>query len=99
MLIKPLANIYMLAIYMSINGFLQSYTWPNLLMIINSRFSSQNDSALLGFWSSNCNFGNIMGYAVFEFLNLANNNHWQYGLSMCAIYATANGVYVGARFN
>ena len=63
--VGALTNIYVLAIFMCINGFLQSYTWPNLLMIINSRFNPQQYSTLLGFWSANANFGNIMGYAVF----------------------------------
>jgi sugar phosphate permease len=63
--IKPLANIYVLCICMSLNGFLQSYTWPNLLMIINSKFSSDKNAALLGFWSANANVGNILGYGVF----------------------------------
>ena len=34
---------------------------------------------------------------MFEILNSANKKHWEYGLSICAIYATANGVYIGGR--
>lgn len=65
LLITYFKNIYVLSVLMSFNGFLQSYTWPNLLMIVNSKFSSEKNSALLGFWSANANFGNIMGYGVF----------------------------------
>ncbi len=50
---------------MCINGFLQSYTWPNLLMIINFKFNPDKYAVLLGFWSANANVGNILGYAVF----------------------------------
>lgn len=64
-----LASIYALSVLMCINGFLQSYTWPNLLMIVNSRFKSDKYSMLLGFWSANANVGNIIGYAVCEVLN------------------------------
>ena len=37
--IGPLSSIYILSLLMCSNGFLQSYTWPNLLMIINSKFN------------------------------------------------------------
>lgn len=33
-----LSNLVVLCVLMSINGYLQSYTWPNLLMLVNSRF-------------------------------------------------------------
>jgi|JI10StandDraft_1071094.scaffolds.fasta_scaffold253074_1 sugar phosphate permease len=67
--IKPLANIYILSLYMCINGFLQSFTWPNLLMIINFNFNPDKYAVLLGFWAANANVGNIVGYAVFWALN------------------------------
>ena len=38
--IKSFANLPILCILMCVNGFLQSYTWPNLLMIINFRFNT-----------------------------------------------------------
>lgn len=65
---SPLANIYILSVFMCINGFLQSYTWPNLLMIIHSRFNPDKYPVLLGFWSTNANVGNIMGYLTFQIL-------------------------------
>jgi sugar phosphate permease len=36
--LKPLANIYVLSVLMCINGYLQSFSWPNLLMLIHSKF-------------------------------------------------------------
>lgn len=56
-----LASIYVLSVLMSLNGFLQSYTWPNLLMIVNSKFKPEKYAILLGFWSANANVGNIIG--------------------------------------
>lgn len=63
--ISALTSIYVLSVLMCSNGFLQSYTWPNLLMIINSKFNPQIYAVLLGFWSANANVGNIIGYGVF----------------------------------
>ncbi len=63
-----LSNIYILSVFMCVNGFLQSYTWPNLLMIIHSKFNPEKYAVLLGFWSTNSNVGNIMGYATFQIL-------------------------------
>lgn len=97
--VSALANIYIVCVLMSFNGFLQSYTWPNLLMIINSRFNPQKYAVLLGFWSANANVGNIIGFGVFEILKNFNYKAWEYGLFMCAIYAAANGVYIGWRFD
>jgi sugar phosphate permease len=57
-------NMAILSILMYCNGFLQSYTWPNLLMIIHSKFDPDKYAVLLGFWATNVNFGNIMGYAL-----------------------------------
>lgn len=83
---------------MSINGFLQSYTWPNLLMIIHNNFNPDKYAVLLGFWSANANIGNILGYGIFEILHAGGVMDWQYGLTICAIYAAVNGVYIGWRF-
>lgn len=63
--IEALSNIYIIALIMCFNGFLQSFTWPNLLMIINSKYSSEKDAVLLGFWSANANVGNILGFGIF----------------------------------
>lgn len=65
MLFPSLTNIYMLSALMSVNGFLQSYTWPNLLMIIHSHFDPAVYTVLLGFWATNANVGNIIGYSIF----------------------------------
>lgn len=53
---------------MCVNGYLQSYTWPNLLMIIHSYFDPKKYPTLLGFWSTNVNFGNIAGFLICELL-------------------------------
>ena len=62
--IEFLCNIWILALIMCINGYLQAYTWPNLLMIVHSQFDPDRYSALLGFWTTNVNFGNMMGFIL-----------------------------------
>lgn len=98
MLSKSLANIYVLSLLMSINGFLQSYTWPNLLMVIRHYFDPDNYAVLLGLWSANGNVGDVLGYGVFEILKAGGVKDWQYGLTICSIFASACGVYIGLRF-
>lgn len=49
---------------MAINGFIQSYTWPNLLMIINEKWDKKKNTTALGFWATNGNFGNIIGFFI-----------------------------------
>lgn len=51
---------------MSLNGFIQSFTWTNLLVIVNSRWDKNRDSTALGFWSTNANVGNILGFIICE---------------------------------
>lgn len=68
MFIKGLRNIFILSVLMCFNGYLQSFTWPNLLMIIHEKFDPQQYSVLLGFWTTNTNFGNIIGYSIFLML-------------------------------
>ena len=53
---------------------------------------------MLGFWASNTNVGNIIGYGVFQLLSFGEGNLWEYGLSICAIYAASNGALIGAKF-
>lgn len=59
-----LNNLFTLMILMGINGFIQSYTWPNLLMIVNEKWDKKRESTALGFWVTNGNFGNIVGYII-----------------------------------
>lgn len=68
-----LNNIYTILALMSINGFVQSFTWSNLLVIVNSRWDRKRNSTALGFWSTNANVGNILGFMICEEVHLL---HW-----------------------
>ncbi len=96
---KPLASIYTLSILMSINGYLQSYSWPNLLMLIHSKFRAEKYPELLGFWATNTNFGNIIGYLIFQILFVIQDENWDHGLNIAAIYAFINGLYIALNFD
>jgi sugar phosphate permease len=56
-----LKNVYTLLIFMTINGFAQSYVWATLLVIVNSKWDREKNSTALGFWATNVNVGNIIG--------------------------------------
>ena len=86
-------NMAYLCIFQLLNGFLQSYTWPTLLMIINSKYSSDKTPILLGFWSTNANFGNIIGYLVFQFIQM----DWRNDLYIAASFALINGLLIAMR--
>jgi len=82
-----------LLIFMILNGFMQSYTWPTLLTVVNSKFCSKQNSTLLGFWSTNANFGNIIGYFVFQVIRF----DWKLNLIIIGIYTLANGLLICLR--
>lgn len=87
-------NYFYLCIFQLINGFVQSYAWPTLLMLINSQYCSKKESALLGFWSTNANFGNILGYLFFQVLNFS----WQVDLAIAGGFSAINGLIIVLRF-
>ena len=58
---------------MCINGYLQSFTWPNQLMLVNSKFDSQKNSTILGFWASAINIGSIIGMTIYSILRQINS--------------------------
>lgn len=96
--VEYLNNFVILCVLMSINGFMQSYTWPTLLMTISRYLKKEKNGALLGFWTTNANFGNIIGYLIFLILTrleTQGNSVWQTGLLFSALYAMANGVACG----
>lgn len=98
--IQALTNIWVLAVLMCLNGYMQSYSWPMLLMIVHSQFDPKKYSSLLGFWSTNANFGNIMGYGLCKLVFNANglNFKWNYVLAVSAFYTVLNGSLVFFRF-
>jgi sugar phosphate permease len=53
---------WLVLLLMAINGFLQSYTWPNLLELVNR--DGRTSDLLLGFWAANTNVGNILGFIL-----------------------------------
>lgn len=71
-----LNNLTALSILMSINGFLQSYTWPNLLMIVKQKWDQKKNPAAMGFWPTNTNIGNIVGYLICTEFVMALNFPW-----------------------
>jgi sugar phosphate permease len=70
-------NLFLvLAILITLNGYFQSYAWPNLLMIVNSQYDSKKESIQLGIWSTNTNIGNILGFVICQYLVLNNQLPW-----------------------
>lgn len=93
--VSPFHSYFYLLIFVAVNGYVQSYTWPTLLMLINSKFSSKSNSTLLGFWATNANFGNIIGYFVFQMIKF----EWKLNLIIVGIYKFINGLLLCLRID
>ena len=84
---------------MCVNGYMQSYTWPMLLMIVHSQFNPDRYSSLLGFWSTNANVGNIIGFGVSKLILNQGENEWTLVLAVSGLYAAIMGAIVFFRFS
>ena len=88
-----------LVILMGLSGFLQSFTWPNLLPLVHSVCSPDKDTTLLGFWATCPNFGNIIGFVVCQLIVLNNGYSWEVGMYIIACYMAANAIYIAVRID
>lgn len=96
--IPSIDNFYLLAVIMSINGFAQSFTWPNLLVLVNSKWHKSRDSTELGFWTTNANVGNIIGFAICEIVHSLNYN-WKIQMYIAALLCLTTYLFVYFRLN
>ena len=95
---KELQNYWILAILMCFNGYMQSYTWPMLLMIVHSKFDPKKHNILLGFWATNSNFGNIIGFGVSKLIFIIYPSDWTLIIGISAVYTSIFGLLVYFRF-
>lgn len=84
---------------MGINGFLQSFSWPNLLPLVHSVYSPDKDTTLLGFWATCPNFGNIIGFIISQYLVLNNGYSWEVGVYIISVYILLNAIYIAVRID
>ncbi|OQS00361.1 sugar phosphate exchanger [Thraustotheca clavata] len=65
------ANVHSLGFYAflwALNGLIQSLGWPSNVAIMGNWFSARERGAVMGIWSGNACFGNIVGTAVIALL-------------------------------
>jgi sugar phosphate permease len=84
---------------MSLDGYFQSYVWPNLLMVVNSYFDNKKDAILLGVWSTNTNFGNIFGFIMGEVIVIRAGLQWEIGMYFISFFMIVIGLltYFGLK--
>lgn len=82
---------------MCLNGYLQSYTWPNLLMAVHTHFNQNTHNTLLGFWATCTNFGNIMGFFICDTIINSFDWAWQSAMTVSAVYSLIMGILVYTR--
>jgi sugar phosphate permease len=81
-----------LCVLMSLDGYFQSYVWPNLLMVVNSYFDNKKDAILLGVWSTNTNFGNIFGFIMGEVIVIRAGLQWEVGMYFISFFMIVIGL-------
>ena len=88
---------FTLLFLMGLSGFLQSYTWPNLLPLVRTVAHPDRDATLLGFWSTCNNFGNILGFVLCQEFVLINGLGWWVGMYIVAAYMLSIGLAIAVR--
>lgn len=88
-----------LCVLMCLDGYFQSYAWPNLLMLVNSQFDNKKESLILGVWSTNTNTGNIVGFVLCQFLVIQAGMDWRIGMFAVGLFVAFNSfmVFVGVK--
>lgn len=87
-------SFVLLCILMSIDGYWQSYSWPNLLMLVNSQYDNKKEAVILGVWMTNTNVGNILGFALCQLLVIRAGLHWQIAMYIIGLYVIFNALIV-----
>lgn len=88
-----------LCVLMCLDGYFQSYAWPNLLMLVNSQFDNKKESLILGVWSTNTNTGNIVGFILCQFLVIQAGMDWRIGMFAIGLFVAFNSfmIFVGVK--
>ena len=85
----------LLLILMGLSGFLQSFAWPNLLVLVHTVATPDKDGALLGFWTTSANFGNIFGFLICQAFVFGLGLDWQIGMLFIALFLMVIGISIG----
>jgi sugar phosphate permease len=99
-LIPVLVNAFLaqsfaiLCVLMSIDGYFQSYAWPNLLMLVNSQFDNKKEALILGLWSTNTNVGNIVGFVLCQYLVIQGGLDWEVAMFIIGGFVAINGIVI-----
>ncbi len=59
--IFDIKNLYILIIFMGINGLAESVGMPGSMGVLSQWFGKENRGLIVGLWAGCCNFGNIFG--------------------------------------
>ena len=76
---------YLPIIGLAIFGFFQFTAWPTLLTITNQYFDLKKEGAAMGFWTSNANIGNILGFALTGLIINVFQFSWEVAMILIAI--------------
>ena len=84
---------------MGLSGFLQAFAWPDLLPLVRTVTDPDRDSALLGFWATCPNVGNIMGFCICQYFVLVRGLGWGFSMYLVAGYMLIMGLIIALRID
>jgi sugar phosphate permease len=71
-------NIWVLIIFMSINGLGESVGMPGSMGVLSNWFTGKNKGVVVGTWAGCCNYGNIFGLISSTIISQYMGLKWQY---------------------
>lgn len=95
--LKGAGAFIVLSILMSVNGFLQSFSWPNLLTLVHSVATPEKDGVLLGFWVTSSNIGNIIGFVICQIFVFNQDLPWQTSMFIASGFMLLMGILLAFR--
>lgn len=98
-LMSGLGAYLLLFFLMGLSGFLQSFSWPNLLVLVHTVATPDKDGTLLGFWTTSANFGNILGFLACEAFVFGLGFGWQIGMLAISFYLIIIGTLIAVRID
>jgi sugar phosphate permease len=67
-------------------GIFNSAIFPNFISIMSNWFPKKNRGALVGFWATANNFGNIVGIQLASWLMKVFDGKWQFLLLIIGVF-------------
>lgn len=75
-----------ISIALIIFGFFQFSFWPICLVFVNQYFDPKTEGTILGFWSANGDFGNIIGFFIPTLIVNTFHSSWELSMLIASVF-------------